>query len=143
MSVRKGDRTQGRLEVLDLAMKLCVHTLTLCKSEELFPKSQRWILTQKIANEAVDALACIRRANATLVDGINIDERHNYRSRQQTEAHAHLGALYALVDIAYNMNKGIDGNRVANWTQMIVDTDDRLKAWMRANDNDYLSKKQC
>ena len=143
MSVRKGDRTQGRLEVLDRAMKLCVHTLTLCKSEELFPKSQRWILTQKIANEAVDALACIRRANATLVDGINIDERHNYGSRQQTEAHAHLGALYALVDIAYNMNKGIDGNRVANWTQMIVDTDDRLKAWMRANDNDYLSKKQC
>lgn len=142
MSVRKGDREQGKLEVLNLAMNLCTHTLNLCKSDKLFPKSQRWLLTQKIANEAVDALTCIRRANATLVDGIDIDERHTYRSRQQTEAHAHLGALYALVDIAYNMNDSIDGNRVANWTQLIVNTDDKLKAWIRANNEDYLSKKQ-
>lgn len=141
-SVRKGDRQQGKLEVLNLATNLCTHTLQLCRNEKLFPKSQRWILTQKIANEAVDALACIRRANATLVDGEDIDERHRYRSGQQTEAHAHLGALYALVDIAYNMNSSIDGDRVAYWTQLIMDTDDKLKAWARANNNDYLGKKK-
>ena len=56
MSVRKGDRTQGKLEVLNLAMNLCTHTLQLCRNEKYFPKSQRWLLTQKIANEAVDAL---------------------------------------------------------------------------------------
>ena len=137
MSVRSGDRTQGKLEVLNLAMKLCTHTLTLCKNEKLFPKSSRWLLTSKIANEAVEALSCIRRANATLVDGIHAEERHKYRSEQQTEAHAHLGALYALVDVAYNMNSGIDGDRVAYWTSLIKDTDDKLKAWIRSDDNRY------
>lgn len=141
MSVRKGDRQQGKLEVLNLAMNLCTHTLQLCKNEKLFPKSQRWLLTQKIANEATEALACIRRANATLVDGEDIDLRHKYRSSQQIEAHGHLGALYSLVDVAYNMNSEIDGDRVAYWTSLIMDTDEKLKAWMRSNNNDYLSKK--
>lgn len=101
MSVRSGDRTQGKLEVLNLAMNLCTHTLRLCRTERYFPKSQRWLLTQKIASEAVDALTCIRKANATLVDGT--EDHYRLRSGYQAEAHAHLGALYALVDIAYNM----------------------------------------
>ena len=138
MSVRKGDRSQGKLEVLNLAMNLCTHTLQLCRNEKYFPKSQRWLLTQKIANEAIDALSCIRRANATLLDGS--EEHYRYRSGYQTEAHAHLGALYALVDVAFNMNSGLGADQVAYWTELIRNTDDKLKAWIRSDKVTYQEK---
>ena len=140
MSVRTGDRSQGKLKVLDYAMKLCVHTLQLCKNEGLFPKAQRWLLTQKIANEATEALMCIRHANATLVDGIDIHERHKYRSNEQMQAHAHLGALYALIDISYNMNSTIDSDRIEYWTKLVRDTDELLKAWIRSDNKAYQDK---
>lgn len=138
MSVRKGDRTQGKLEVLNLAMNLCIYTLQLCRNEKYFPKSQRWLLTQKIANEAVDALACIRRANATFIDGT--EERYQYRSGQQAEAHARLGALYALVDIAFNMNSGLGADQVEYWTGLIRDTDTKLKAWAKSDKKTHQEK---
>lgn len=126
MSVRSGDRTQGKLEVLNLAMNLCTYTLRLCKNEKYFPKSQRWLFTNKVANEAVDALTCIRKANATLVDGS--EELYRLRSNYQAEAHAHLGALYALIDIAYNLGTGLSSDQIMHWTELIRDTDEKLKA---------------
>lgn len=138
MSVRKGDRTQGKLEVLNLAMSLCTHTLQLCKNEKYFPKSQRWMFTQKITSEAIDALTDIRKANATLVDGT--EEHYRIRSEYQTKAHAHLGALYALADIAFNMNSGLSSDQVAYWTSLIRDTDEKLKAWIRSDKKIYQEK---
>lgn len=120
-------------------MNLCVHTLRLCKNEKYFPKSQRWLLTQKIASEAVDALSCIRKANATLLDGS--EDHYRYRSGYQTEAHAHLGALYALADVAYNMNSGLGSDQVAYWTELIRNTDEKLKAWIRSDKATYQAKR--
>ena len=141
MSVRKGERTQGKLEVLSLSVNLCVYTLNLCKSEKIFPKSQRWLLTSKIANEAVDTLACIRRANAVLLsESPTIDREYGYRRAQQIEAHSHIGALLSLIDIAYQMN-GIEEKRIAFWTQLAIQTDDKLKAWMRSDKERYIKLK--
>ena len=138
MSVRKGDRTQGKLEVLNLAMNLCTHTLQLCKNEKYFPKSQRWMFTQKVANEAVDALTSIRKANATLLDGS--EDKYRYRRERQTAAHANLGALYALIDVAYNMNSGLGDDQVKYWTELVRNTDDKLKAWIRSDKKTYQKK---
>lgn len=131
MSVRKGDRAEGKLQVLELAEKLCIHSLQKCKNEKCFPKSQRWLLTQKIADEATNALICIRKANVTYPDGS--EERYQYRREKQTEAHASLGALYALVDVAHQMNSGLDGDATEYWTKLIRDTDQKLQAWMRSD----------
>ena len=141
MSVRTGDRKEGKLDVLRLATELCAYTLGLCKNEKVFPKSNRWILTQKISNECVDALACIRRANATLITGGEEGkDLFRYRYMQQAEAHAHLGALYALADIAYAMCPV--GDRISHWVKLIAETDDKLKAWMRANTIMYAEKQK-
>lgn len=138
MSVRAGDRTQGKLEVLNLAMNLCTHTLRLCKNEKYFPKSQRWLFTSKLANEAVSAMTNIRKANATLLDG---DEDHyKLRKTYQAEAHANLGALYALIDVAFNMGTGLDSGQVEYWTGLVRDTDEKLKAWIRSDKKTYLDK---
>ena len=144
MSVRVGDRGEGKLQVLNLSKQLCEHTMTMCKSETRFPKRQRWLLTQRIANEAVEAHACIRRANATLLkQSPTIDIDFAYRHAQQTEAHAHIGALLALIDIAGAVAKS-DGRKLdgrEHWVRLAVDTDAKLKAWTSADTKRYLSLK--
>lgn len=143
MSVRSGDRTQGKLQVLDLATKLCTYTMKMCKNEKHFPKSQRWLLTSRITGEALDAMTCIRRANATLVDGPDMEIRHDFRSAQQTEAHGHLCALYSLIDVAYNLHEGLGEDSVRYWTEMIRDTDEKLKAWIRSDQKSYTDKQNA
>lgn len=133
MSVRKSERSQGKLQVLNLAKDLCVYTLTICKNEKIFPKSGRWLITSKIAGEAVDAMTCIRRANAVLVgNGDDSASEYAYRRAQQLEAHAHINALLSLIDIAFALNS-IEPHRIEYWTQLAVETDEKLKAWMRSD----------
>ena len=128
MSVRKGDRTESDLEVLNCAKELALYTLRAVKNERLFPKNQRWIMSQKIANECVDAVTLIRMANSVWVD---TDEDYKYRRSLQVQAHAHLGGLFSLVDLAYNFND-IDSAKIEYWTKLIHDTDSKLKSWMKS-----------
>ena len=138
MSVRKCDRQKNPLEVLTLARNLAIHTIRLCKNDKLFPKAQRWILTQRIAHEAIESMTCIRRANATLLAaGPTIEVDYAYRRAQQVEAHAHIGALLSLIDVAYELND-IDGDRIHYWVGLAKDTDDKLKSWMRSDKLRYL-----
>lgn len=55
MSVRKGDRGEGKLQVLNKARELKKYTLGLIKSEKHFPKSTRWIYASPIVNEIREA----------------------------------------------------------------------------------------
>lgn len=139
MSVRKGERSQGKLQVLNLAKHCCVYSLSLCRNERVFPKSQRWLITSKVANEAVEALTCIRRANSVLITlGPNMEEEYRYRSSQQLEAHAHLEALLSLIDVSFALNN-IEPDRIQFWTKLIVDTDEKLKAWIRSDKERYFN----
>ena len=67
MSVVKAERKEGKLEVFNCVWELCVCTLQACKSEKKFPKRDRWILAKPIADEALNALKCIRMANSIYV----------------------------------------------------------------------------
>ena len=133
MSVRKCDRNEGNLQVLNLSLNLAVYTLQICHNEKVFPKSQRWIMTQRIVNECLDAVTCIRRANAVLVQD---EQGRAYRHAQQIEAHSHIGALLSLIDLAHRVF-GIELRRVEHWTRVAVETDDKLKAWMKSDKERY------
>ena len=140
MSVRSGDREEGKLQVLNDSMELCRYTLTICRNEKIFPKSQRWMLTQKIVNTVLDVVACIREANATsLTTGENADIEYRYRRSKQIEAHALLNSLMTLITVAYEM-MNVDGRRVQHWTELVVNTDRRLKAWMKSDKERYEKK---
>ena len=99
MSVRKGDRGEGNLQVLNLARNLAKHTIDKCRSEKIFPKNQRWTICKPIMDECLGALTCIRRANAVYVGDESALWR--YRRMQQVQAHSHIDALLTLLDIAY------------------------------------------
>lgn len=43
MSVRKCDRNEGKLQVLNLSLNLAVYTLQICHNEKVFPKSQPFL----------------------------------------------------------------------------------------------------
>ena len=136
MSVRTYDRTQGKLEVLDKCRVLIEHSIPILKNENLFPKRDRWILTKPIIDELIGALTCIRRANSTFV---LTDADYKYRRQNQVEAHARLGAALSLIDIAFNV-LNLEGRRVEYWVGLILETDDKLKSWMKSDRERYTAK---
>ena len=136
MSVRKGDRGEGKLQVLNKARELKKHSLGLIRSEKNFPKSTRWLYAAPIAEEVREACICIRHANSVFVA---CEDDYRYRRMEQTKAHAHLDALLDLIDDAYDAGY-IDGRQVDFWTGLILQTDDLLKAWIKSDREKYQSK---
>ena len=55
MSVRKGDRGEGKLQVLNKARELKKYSLARLKNEKTFPKSTRWLYAAPIAAEVREA----------------------------------------------------------------------------------------
>ena len=140
MSVRKGNRCEGKLQVLNKARELKGYTLGIVKNEKHFPKSTRWLYASPIANEIHEACACIRRANSVYVsDDITRDDEYRYRRLEQTKAHAHLDVLLDLVDDAYQAGY-ISGQQAEYWTGLILETDDKLKAWIKSDKERYNEK---
>ena len=129
MSVRKGDRGEGKLQVLNKARELKKYSLTIVKSEKNFPKSTRWLYASPIVNEVREACICIRQANSVYV---TTEDEYNYRRMEQVKAHAHLDALLDLIDDAYDAGY-ISGKQVEYWTGLILNTDDLLKAWIKSD----------
>lgn len=139
MSVRVGDRQKGKLEVLNKARVLKRYTLALLKNEKYFPKSVRWLYAIPIQNEMRGASICIKRANATYIsDSITRDIEFKYRAGQQIEAYAHLEALLDLVEDIY-LAKYISGRQAEHWTELIVETEQLLKAWEKSDKERYHS----
>lgn len=133
MSVPVGKREEGKLQVLLEAQQLASYTLHICKNEKVFPKSYRWLLTQKIVNEALDVMSCVRRANAVRVES---RQDYLYRHQQQVEAHAHIEALLGLIDLAYAA-LSIDGKRIEYWTGLAISADNTLRKWTSAYKTRY------
>ena len=87
MAVVTGKRGENELEVMTRAKELAAYTLNICKQEKHFPKRDRWILTQPIVREALDACTCIRRANAV---NVCTREEYLYRHLQQAGSTKHI-----------------------------------------------------
>lgn len=136
MSVRKGDRSKGKLQVLNKARELKSYSLGIIKNEKYFPKSTRWLYASPIVEEVRLACVCIRHANSVYVTN---DEEYKYRRMEQVKAHANLDALLDLIDDAYDVGY-ISGKQVEYWTGLILQTDDLLKAWIKSDKEKYQSK---
>lgn len=136
MSVRKGDRGEGKLQVLNKARELKSYSLGIVKNEKHFPKSTRWLYASPIVEEVRSACVCIRHANSVYVTN---DEEYRYHHMEQVKAHASLDALLDLIDDAYDAGY-ISGKQVEYWTGLILKTDDLLKAWIKSDKEKHQSK---
>ena len=133
MSVPKGKRTEGKLQVLVELQALCTYTIQICKNEKNFPKRDRWILTQHIVKLAVEAYTLARKANAVRV--MTMDD-YKLRRSYQIQCKSSLEALLGLIDIAY-MALGLDGQRVEFWTKSVISAEDKLAAWRSGDRKRY------
>ena len=133
MSVPKGKRTEGKLQVLVELQALCTYTIQICKNEKSFPKRDRWILTQHIVKLAVEAYTLARKANAVRV--MTMDD-YKLRRSYQIQCKSSLEALLGLIDIAY-MALQLDGQRVEFWTKSVMSAEDKLAAWRSGDRKRY------
>ena len=133
MSVPKGKRTEGKLQVLVELQALCAYTIQICKNEKNFPKRDRWILTQHIVKLAIEAYTFARKANAVRV--MTMDD-YKLRRSYQIQCKSSLEALLGLIDIAY-MTLGLDGQRVEFWTKSVMSAEDKLAAWRSGDRKRY------
>lgn len=135
MSVVSGKRKENDLQVIRCLRELAIHTITCC-NESVFPKSKRWLYTQRITNEAVDALLCAVRANSVRVPEDDDGSILRYRYLQQVQANAHLEGLEVLLSLAYELIK-IKGSRIDYWVGLIVEARKKLQAWINSDRKRY------
>lgn len=136
MSVRTGDRSEGKLGVLNEIRKLGEYTIQICRNEKVFPKSSRWVMVKPIVDECIGAMTCVRRANAVYVDPKFPEDDYRYRRSEQVRAHSHLDAMLSLIDLAY-LSFGIESRRIEYWTGLVLHADDKLKSWMKSDKERY------
>ena len=128
MSVRKGDRSEGKLQVLNKARILKIYSIERAKT---FPKSTRWIYAAPVVNEIRSACTSIRHANSVHFPS-DYPKDNEYRRREQITAHANLDALLDLIDDAYTAHY-ISGEQLDHWTGLVVEADELLKAWIKSD----------
>ena len=133
MSVPKGCRTEGKLQVLTDLQALCVYTIQICKNEKNFPKRDRWILTAHIVRHAVDAYSFARQANAVRVATL---EDYKLRREYQIRCRTSLEALLGLIEIAYT-TLNLSGDRVEFWTKSVISAEEKLSAWRSSDRKRY------
>ncbi len=136
MAVPEGKRTQSKLEVQTRARALAKYTVHICSNEKLFPKRDRWLLTNRIVIAALTIMEEVDTANS-----IFVTERVDYelRRKSQTIALAYTARLLGLVDLAYQKYDALDGGRVMYWVSLIVEVRDLIIKW-RKSDKDRFYK---
>ena len=88
MSVRKGDRGEGKLQVLNKARELKNYSLGLVKNDKHFPKSTRWLYAAPIAEEVRAACTCIRHANSVYIsDDVTREDDYRYRRGESSKSY--------------------------------------------------------
>jgi hypothetical protein len=63
MSVPEGKRTESKLEVQTKAKELALYTVTVCGNEKVFPKRDRWVITNRIVSTALTIMEEVDTAN--------------------------------------------------------------------------------
>ena len=133
MSVPEGKRTESKLEVQTRAKRLALYTVSICGNEKVFPKRDRWAVTNRIVSTALTIMEEVDVANHIYVSTKGDFE---LRRKSQTIALSHTARLLGLMELAY-VKYGIDGKRMQYWTQEVFDTRELIKKWRQGDKNRY------
>ena len=132
MSVRKGDRDEGKLTAIDASRLLVEYTYDRVHDKTL-PKASRWLMSKSIWDDASLARAKLLRGNAIRVE---CTEDANERLLLLKEVIGHLDSLIANID-TLNIKKIITDRRAEYWTKLATDMQNLTKALLKSNRRDY------
>lgn len=132
MSVRTGDRTEGKITAVDASRLLIDYTYDRVHDKTL-PKSDRWLMSKTIWDDAANARAKLLRGNA-----IRVESREDAEARflLLKEAIGHLDSLCASIDTLH-IKDLISDDRAKFWTKLATDMQNLTKAMLKANRRDY------
>lgn len=133
MSVPEGKRTESKLEVQTKAKSLALYTVSICGNEKVFPKRDRWAVTNRIVSTALTIMEEVDVANDIYVSTKGDFE---LRRRSQTIALSNTAKLLGLMELAY-IKYGIEGSRMKFWTQEVLEARDLIKKWRQADKERY------
>ena len=133
MSVPEGKRTESKLEVQTKARELAKYTTEICSNEKVFPKRDRWCITNRIVNVVLTIMEEVDTAN-----DIYVSTRGDFvlRRKSQTIALSHTARLLGLMQLAYE-KYNIDDKRIKHWTQLVVDVRELIKKWRQSDSDRY------
>ena len=132
MSVRVGDRDEGKLQVLEASKNLIRYTYERCV-DKTFPKAERWLIPQSIWKEVYSAHSKIVQANKIRVTNKSEAEQRILLSE---ESLGHLDELMFLIDICHVLGK-ISDDRAEYWTGLVYKAQDLDVKWIKAQRTDY------
>ena len=133
MSVPEGKRTESKLEVQTKAKSLALYTVSICGNEKVFPKRDRWAVTNRIVSTALTIMEEVDVANDIYVSTKGDFE---LRRKSQTIALSSTAKLLGLMELAY-IKYGIEGSRMKFWTQEVLEARDLIKKWRQADKERY------
>ena len=132
MAVRCGDRSRGKLPVIDRMRELIAYTYDRVHDKTL-PKNDRWLMCKSIWDATAGAHAAILQAN-----GIRVENRTDAEERLLLEklAIGRLDTLMALIDMLHVKGK-ISEDRAEYWTGLANDAQIAAKAWLKNQKSYY------
>lgn len=132
MSVRVGDRDEGKLQVIEQSKNLVKYTYDRVHSKAM-PKEDRWLASKSIWDAVSGA-----HSNILVANGIRVENRQDAEERLLREklAIGHLDTLISWIDIL-NMKQIISNDQSAFWTGLAAKTQNLCKAWLKANRKQY------
>ncbi len=136
MSVNVGQRhvpdTPGvkSLYACDKAMELALHTMKICKNENIFLPEYKGVITDDILKTAKDIFMDAWMANNVKVD--KSTEKWKIRRTLQERSAQGCTKLLALIGMARRLFH-LRGKKVKYWSQLVIDTRGLLRKWQEAD----------
>ena len=127
MTMKKSDRTEGKLLVVEKAKQMAAHTLRITMNEKKFPKRYRFTLTNKIVDKAFDIYTLIYEANEMYPHNQKELEKRLYNQRL---AVAYCRSLLSMIEIAKDAF-GLETRSVAYWSKLITEVRIMTTSWLK------------
>ena len=140
MAVNVGQRhvpdTPGTksLYAIDKARDLAVHTIKICKNENIFLPEYKGAITEDLIKTAKDIFCDTWAANNIKVD--NSPEKWKQRKYLQERSAAGCNRMLAMIGLAKTLFH-LRGKKVQYWSQFVVDTRGLIRKWQESDIKRY------
>lgn len=136
MSVPKGQQSDGKLLVNELARDLAVYTIRITSNPKVFLPQFQTALTNEIIHCATNIHKYAWTANNVMVRGQDGREKYAARRKYQEMAASECNNLISLIDIAKPLFH-LDTKRCRYWGSLTIEVRNKIRGWIESDAKRY------
>lgn len=136
MAVPKGQQSESKLLVNELARDLAVYTIRITSNPKVFLPQFQTAVTNEIIRCAINIHKCAWTANNVVVRGQYGREKYTMRRKYQEMAAAECNNLLSLIDIAKPLFH-LDAKRCRYWGGLTVEVRNKIRGWTESDAKRY------